>query len=153
MCIILRATLPIPEIDLVMQLTRHTDYALRLLIALATADSVRLSVAEVAEEQKISRTHLLKIANALAHAGFIKAVRGRGGGVQLARVASEINLGAVIQASEPECCMIDCTACKLIRSCSLPRVLDEAKAAFQSVLAKYSLADIVSKGLPQSQAN
>lgn len=137
-----------------MQLTRHTDYALRLLIALAITDKQRRSVAEVAEEQKISRTHLLKIANALAHAGFIMAVRGRGGGVQLARPADEINLGAVIQASEPQCSMIDCTACRLIRRCSLPGVLDEAKAAFQAVLAQHSLADIVRRGLyqPQPQA-
>ena len=133
-----------------MQLTRHTDYALRLLISLASSGDERVSIAEVAEEQDISRTHLMKIANALAHAGFIEAVRGRGGGVQLARDPKEINIGAVIQATEPRCRLVDCTGCRLIRRCGLPGVLDEAVVAFQTVLAKYTLEDIVrSPGTPQ----
>ena len=62
-----------------MQLTRHADYALRLLIFLAGVSDRRASIAEVAEEQAVSRTHLMKIANALAHAGFVEATRGRAG--------------------------------------------------------------------------
>ena len=67
-----------------MQLTRHTDYALRLLIFLAGIGDRRASIAEVAEAQAVSRTHLMKIANALVHAGFVEATRGRGGGIRLA---------------------------------------------------------------------
>jgi Rrf2 family nitric oxide-sensitive transcriptional repressor len=131
-----------------MQLTRHTDYALRLLISLASAGDERVSIARVAEQQNISRTHLMKIANALTHAGFIEAVRGRGGGVRLARDPGEINLGAVIETTEPRCSLVDCTGCRLIRRCSLPGALDEASSAFRAVLAKYTLADIVREGGP-----
>lgn len=126
-----------------MQLTRHTDYALRLLIYLAGIEDGRAQIAAVAEAQAVSRTHLMKIANELARAGFIDAARGRGGGIRLARRPDEINLAAVIQAMEPPCAMVDCTSCRLVRRCSLPRVLDKAASAFRAVLAQYSLADII----------
>ncbi len=126
-----------------MQLTRHTDYALRLLIYLAQIDDRRVQIAAVAESQAISRTHLMKIANELARAGFLDAARGRGGGIRLARHPAEINLGDVIRTMEPPCPMVDCTSCRLIRRCRLPGVLDQATSAFRAVLEKYSLADIV----------
>ena len=85
----------------------------------------------------------MKIANQLSHAGFIAAVRGRTGGIALARDAQAINLGAVIRAMEPRCSLIDCTGCKLVRRCTLPGILDEAKSAFQEVLDGYSLAELV----------
>jgi Rrf2 family nitric oxide-sensitive transcriptional repressor len=131
-----------------MQLTRHTDYALRLLIFLAGISDRRASIAEVAEAQAVSRTHLMKIANALVHAGFVEATRGRGGGIRLARDPQEINIGAVIRAMEPGCALVDCSGCRLIRRCGLPGMLDEATTAFHAVLAKYSLADVATKKSP-----
>lgn len=125
-----------------MQLTRHTDYALRLLIYLAGIGAEKSQIGAVAEAQAISRTHLMKIANELSRAGFIAAVRGRGGGIRLARPAADINLGAVVDAMEPRCPMVDCTSCQLVKRCSLPGVLNEADSAFRAVLARYSLADI-----------
>lgn len=127
-----------------MQLTRHTDYALRLLIYLASLDAdERVLIADVAEAQDISRTHLMKIANALAHAGFIATSRGRGGGIRLARSADSINLGEVVRATEPGTPLIDCSDCHLIRRCKLPGILGEACGAFHAVLNRYSLADLV----------
>lgn len=125
-----------------MQLTRHTDYALRLLIYLAGLGEERSQIAVVAEEQDISRTHLMKIANELSRAGFIAAARGRGGGIRLARPPAQINLGEVIEAMEPSCPLVDCGACRLVMRCSLPGVLDEAEQAFRDVLARYTLADV-----------
>lgn len=126
-----------------MRLTHHTDYALRLLIDLARQDGTRLSIAEVAEAQNISRTHLMKIANALAHAGFIKATRGRNGGIRLARDPAQINIGAVVAAMEPDCGLVSCEGCRLVGQCSLPGVLDEAMQALNATLARYSLADVI----------
>lgn len=126
-----------------MQLTRHTDYALRLLIHLGSMDEDRVAIASVAEEQGISATHLMKIANGLARAGFIQAVRGRGGGVRLARDPAEINLGAVLDVTEPDCSLVDCTGCRLRRGCSLPGVLAAARTAFMAVLRRYALADVL----------
>lgn len=126
-----------------MQLTRHTDYALRLLIYLAGMGDQRAQIAAVAQTQAISRTHLMKIANELARAGFIDATRGRGGGIKLARPATEINLGTVIRTMEPPCPMVDCGSCRLVRRCLLPGVLDQASSAFRAVLEKFTLADII----------
>jgi len=126
-----------------MHLTRHTDYALRMLIYLAQVDDRRASIAEVAENQQISRNHLMKIANELAQAGFLEATRGRGGGIALGKPASEISIAAVVRAMEPRCDLVDCTGCKLARRCSLPGMLSEAMAAFLDVLGGYTLADVV----------
>lgn len=126
-----------------MQLTRHTDYALRLLIYLTGVEGVRTSIAEVAEAQAISRTHLMKIANELARGGFIEAVRGRSGGICLGRSAQEINIGQVVRLTERGCGLVDCAGCRLVRRCGLPGVLNEAEQAFFAVLDRYTLADIV----------
>lgn len=126
-----------------MHLTRQTDYALRLLIYLTSIDRRRASIAEVAQAQDISRTHLMKIANLLSHHGFIDATRGRGGGIRLAREPERINLDDVIQATEPGCALVDCTDCRLTRRCRLPGIFDKAHSAFRNVLSEYSLADLV----------
>ena len=55
---------------------------------------------------------------------------------------------------EPGCTLVDCTACRLLRRCNLPGVLDQASSAFQAVLDRYSLADIVrdERSLPTAAA-
>ncbi len=128
-----------------MQLTRHTDYALRLLIHLAGSNGARLQIADVAEAQDISRTHLMKIANDLARYGFIEAMRGRGGGIWLARDPADIRLGDVVRAMEPRGPLVDCTSCRLLGGCGLPSVLNKASAAFHAVLDDFTLADILDK--------
>jgi Rrf2 family nitric oxide-sensitive transcriptional repressor len=85
----------------------------------------------------------MKIASELARAGFIETVRGRKGGIRLAREPQGINVASVIQALEPHCALIDCASCRLVRRCNLPGALDQAASAFTAVLAQYSLADIV----------
>lgn len=125
-----------------MQLTRHTDYALRLLIRLAEAGEGLSQIADIAEEQAISRSHLMKIANELARAGYIEAQRGRGGGIRLGREPSSINVADVVRDMERQCAMVDCGSCRLVRRCSLPGALDEAAGAFRAALSRYTLADI-----------
>jgi Rrf2 family transcriptional regulator, nitric oxide-sensitive transcriptional repressor len=134
------------------QLTKQTDYALRLLIYLAAVGR-RVSIAEVAEAQGISRTHLMKIANLLTVRGFIAAARGRGGGISLARTAETIKLKDVIRATEPSCPLVDCLGCRLIARCRLEPILDEAMAAFWSVLGDYSLADLVDRKVGRQPRN
>ncbi|GGZ03564.1 RrF2 family transcriptional regulator [Novosphingobium colocasiae] len=125
-----------------MQLTRHTDFALRLLIHLARLEGGRATIAAVAEEQDIPRTHLMKIAAALAHAGFVAATRGRGGGVVLARPAEDIRIGDVVAAMEPDRALVNCSGCRVARRCTLPRQLDKAMGAFLAVLNEKTLAEI-----------
>jgi len=130
-----------------MQFTRHTDYALRLLIHLAQAsEGQRVQVPEVAAAHDISKSHLLKVANHLAHEGFVETLRGRGGGLRLARPASEINLADVICATEPGTTLVQCGGCGLtIGGCRLPGIFNRALDAFLTVLREYSLADLMAR--------
>ena len=134
-----------------MQLTRHTDYALRLLIHLAHAETAngegaRVQVAEVADAHRISKAHLLKVANTLARLGFVETIRGRGGGLRLARPASAINLAEVVCGTEPGTTMVQCGSCGLIAGgCRLPGIFAESFEAFRAVLARHSLADLMAR--------
>lgn len=111
-----------------MHLTLHSDFSLRLLMLLAVEADRKHTVEEVASRYDISRNHLNKVVQTLVQANFIRSVRGRGGGVSLARPPEEINLGAVIRASEDNFNLVECfdkktNTCILAPVCGL-KVLD-----------------------------
>jgi Rrf2 family nitric oxide-sensitive transcriptional repressor len=124
-----------------MRLSRHTDYALRVLIHLAAQPDRLVSIAEIARAYAISENHLMKVVNMLGRAGFVRTVRGRGGGIALARPAEEIIIGAVVRHSEPDLNLAECGTCLIAPACGLIGVLGEALRAFLAVLDRYSLAD------------
>jgi len=67
-----------------MQLTKHTDYAFRILTFLAALDKEKLTtIQQLTEGFDISKSHTMKIVNKLVHQNWIKSVRGKNGGVQL----------------------------------------------------------------------
>ena len=76
-----------------MNITQHTDYALRVLMYLGAVPERRVTIKEVAERFDISRSHLMKIVTELVAKGFVDGARGKGGGLRLARAASEIGHG------------------------------------------------------------
>ena len=122
-----------------MQLTQHTDFGLRLLIALVRAEGA-VSLPAFAAAQRLSYNHVAKVAQALARGGFVVGRRGRGGGVALARPAEEITLGEVVRALEPGMRLVDCARCELRFDCATMGVLDQALNAFLAVLDRTSLA-------------
>ncbi|MBU6299461.1 MAG: Rrf2 family transcriptional regulator [Alphaproteobacteria bacterium] len=131
-----------------MRLTLHTDFALRLLMLLALEPDDLHTIAEVARRYRISRNHLVKVAQTLIQAGFVESVRGRKGGLKLAKQPSEINLGAVVRMTEDGFALVECfnrkrNACVVTSACGLRRPLEEALAAFLSTLERYTLADAV----------
>ena len=128
-----------------MRLTRYTDYAMRVLLHLAARDDGLSSIAEIARLYDISENHLMKVVRDLGRAGLLRTVRGRGGGIALARAPSDIGVGEVVRRTEEGFEMVDCTTCVIASACSLPRVLNEATAAFIGVLDKYSLADLLDR--------
>lgn len=129
-----------------MQLTKFSDYALRVLMFAHAAGDRRVTIEEIATGYRISRTHLMKVVNALTRAGFLTPVRGRSGGVRLAKPAQDIILGAVVRATEPDFALVECFStgnqCVITRCCRLPNVLDEALDAFLHVLDQHTLASI-----------
>ena len=126
-----------------MRLTRHTDYALRVLIHLAQHTGRLCSISEIAALHAISRNHLMKVVNQIVNAGFVDSVRGRGGGIRLARQPKDIVIGAVVRACEPSLDIVDCSDCALMPGCGLTPVLGQAMTAFLAVLDHKSLADIL----------
>lgn len=131
-----------------MRLTKHSDYALRVLVYVASAEGRQVSTEEVSEAFGISAHHLVKVVGKLGKAGFLTIKRGRAGGFQLAREAAEIRLGAVVEATEPDFAFVEClepgnTACVLTGACGLVRPLRAAQQAFLAALDQYSLADAV----------
>lgn len=130
-----------------MRLTLHTDYALRLLMALAAEPGRRHTIADIARRYRISRNHLTKVALTLVQAGFIASVRGRGGGLALARPPSDIALGAVVRATEDGFALVECfepgnNGCVIAAACGLRAPLREAVDAFLAVLDRHTLADL-----------
>ncbi|WP_322630233.1 RrF2 family transcriptional regulator, partial [Paracoccus rhizosphaerae] len=125
-----------------MKLTRYTDYALRALIYLAANDGGLASIRQIADAHGISQNHLMKIVQDLGSAGFVKTVRGRHGGLQLARPAAEITIGQVVRHTEDDGAMVDCSTCRIAEGCGLPTVFAEAREAFLTVLDRCRLSDV-----------
>ncbi len=113
-----------------MRLTTFSDYALRLLMYAAAAGERLITIEETSQVYKISRGHLMKIANTLTRAGYLQGVRGRSGGLTLAKKPEDIRLGDVVRISETDFDLVECfgtgNQCIITKRCRLPNVLNEA---------------------------
>ena len=132
-----------------MRLTLWTDYALRTLIHVGAKGESLSTIAEIAATFAVSKTHLMKIVNRLARQGYVETVRGKGGGMRLAREPRDICIGKVVRGTEGQDMPAECFApdgghCVITRCCGLKRALAQAMAAFYEVLDRYSLEDISS---------
>ncbi len=131
-----------------MRLTRQTNYAVRMLMYCA-ADSESLSrIPDIAKAYSVSELFLFKILQPLAKAGIMETVRGRNGGVRLARPANEITLLDVVKTTEDNFAMAECfendaSECPLVDSCGLNSALRRALNAFFEVLSEYTIDDLV----------
>lgn len=128
-----------------MQLTRHTDYALRVLMYLALEPERLATISNIANAYDISRNHLVKVVHELAGHGFVETFRGKGGGMQLARDADDIVIGEVVRRMEGNLEIVNCTApsCTILSGCLLQGVLYEARDAFLATLDGYTLEDLL----------
>ena len=132
-----------------MRLTTLTDFSLRMLIHLALKPAGRATIAEVAGAYGISENHLMKVAHQLGQAGYVTTLRGRGGGLQLARPAAEITAGAVVRSMEPDMDIVPCFAeagCAILPACRLKQVMHRARAAFLAVLDDTTIEDLAQPG-------
>src|SRR5262245_43396488 len=93
-----------------MRLTNFSDYALRVLMYAAAQGDRLITIEQTASIYGISRAHLMKVANQLTRAGYLKAVRGRTGGLALAKPPEDIRLGDVVRATEPDFALVECFA-------------------------------------------
>lgn len=130
-----------------MRLSLHSDYALRVLMALAATER-QMSVDEIAGQYGISRNHLAKVAQRLQALGYVSAQRGRGGGLTLARKPDEVVAGQVVREFENleglvECMSAATSTCPVRGGCGLQGALGGALGAFLTHLDGYTLADLL----------
>lgn len=129
-----------------MRLTKYSDFALRTLIYLASADR-RCTIDEIAQSYVIPKNHLVKVVNQLATLGFIQSTRGKGGGLELAYEPAAINLGEVVRATEQSFDLVECFSsenqCVLTPSCKLAAIFEQALDQFLAVIDDYTLEDLL----------
>lgn len=131
-----------------MRLTNFFDYSLRVLMyAAARGKGQLITIDETTKVYGISRGHLMKVVNQLTRTGYLKAVRGRAGGVILAKNPVRIRLGAVLRATEPDFLLVECfgagNECILTPRCRLRHILNDSLKAFIATLDQYTLADLL----------
>jgi len=131
-----------------MKLTFHADYAIRVLLYLRVAPERRGTVSKIAKAHNVSRHHLDKVVQRMVGAGFVRTVRGRGGGVRLERDPNSITVGAVIRAMEDDLAIVECLGharfCRVAGVCGGRNVFAEALDAYFAVLDRATLEDIAS---------
>ena len=139
-----------------MRLARMTDYAIRLLMYVAQHPDRLCTIAEVAAAYDISEAHLMKITHQLALDGWLETTRGKGGGMRLARPATEIRIGEVVRTMEPDFFIVECFAtghsCMLHGSCALTGAMDGALRSFMEYLDSYTLAEVLPKKVDPARA-
>jgi Rrf2 family nitric oxide-sensitive transcriptional repressor len=130
-----------------MQLRKFSDYSLRVLIFLARRKGAHTTIRDVARAYEISESHLKKVVQKLAKRGYITTLRGKGGGISLARSPEEISVGDIVRDVEPlipaECFVPGYKgSCKLYPNCRLRRALCSAQSSFLATLDDYTLNDV-----------
>ena len=135
-----------------MYLTQYTDYALRVLMYAAANDKELVNIGTIADAYGISKSHLMKVVTALVKGGFLLSVRGKGGGLRLARPAEEITIGEVVRCLEPHQ-LVECMGersqcnCLVLPHCRLAGVLSGAYRSFIQHLDGVTLAEIVNPAI------
>lgn len=136
-----------------MELSRFSDYSLRVLIYAAAREGEKVTLSELAQAYRISHHHLVKIVHYLGKLGFLSNRRGRSGGILLGKKASDIRVGDVIRKTESHFNLVECfdpttDTCRISPTCRLKGVLHEACQAFLDVLDHYTIEDLVQSRAP-----
>jgi Rrf2 family nitric oxide-sensitive transcriptional repressor len=107
----------------------------------------RSTIAAVAQFFRISEAHIAKVVNQLARLGFVRSVRGAGGGIELGRDAAQIRIGEIIAAFEGNMHLLECVGtedvCVIQDHCKLRTVLARAERVQWEYLNSVRLTDVV----------
>lgn len=129
-----------------MQITKFSDIALRAMMAVALDPDRLFSIRELSNRFRVSNNHMVKVVHSLVGSGYLRSVRGRNGGIKIARLPSDITLGEIVRSTETTTRIIDCKTadCPLFPECNLQGILNEANDAFYASLDQYFLSDVAS---------
>lgn len=131
-----------------LRITKHTDYALRVLIYLASHPEERVATHRIAESFSISENHLAKVARRLGELGYVVLKRGVGGGLDLARQPDQISVGQVMRELDRPTTLIECfdletDKCAISSACGLKGALGVAQEAFYASLDPVTIAQLI----------
>ncbi len=130
-----------------MRLTIYSDYTLRVLMYLALDPERLATIAEIADAYRISENHLTKVVHQLARAGLLVSVRGKNGGIRLAKPPESVRIGDVVRASEGDAPIVECLGpdgtCRIAPVCKLQGLLVDAFDALYDRLNEKTLADLM----------
>ena len=130
-----------------MRLTAYSDYALRVLIYLTIQDERLATIREISEQYSISKNHLMKLVHDLGKHGFVETVRGKNGGLRIARDPGKISVGEVVRVMEKDMSIVECFDpdnydCQISEACALKGIMRKATNSFLDVLDEYSVKDL-----------
>jgi Rrf2 family nitric oxide-sensitive transcriptional repressor len=129
-----------------MQLNKQTDYAIRVLIYLASAPRSKLcTVAQMASALNISPNNLAKIVNRFAVEGLITTVRGRNGGMTLNAETLNFRMGDLVAAFESDTELAHCEkpVCVLATQCRWREILAASLQHMLEHMNQYRLRDLL----------
>ncbi|MYL44385.1 Rrf2 family transcriptional regulator [Virgibacillus halodenitrificans] len=132
-----------------MNLKKYTDYGLRVLIFTGMKKEGELaSIKEISSVYNISTHHLGKIVHQLTKLELVESIRGRNGGIRLAKPADEMNVGRIVRMLESDFTILECfdketNHCVISPGCTLKHALNKALHAFLKVLDEYTIADLI----------
>lgn len=131
-----------------MRLTQFTDFSLRTLLFLSANRDRLVTIQDIADLHGISKNHLMKVVYQLGQTGLVETVRGRNGGLRLAKEPADINIGQLVRTTETDFFMAECfdradDTCPLTNDCKLKHTLNDATRAFLAVLDQQTLADML----------
>lgn len=122
------------------QIARHTDYAARIVLHLACLEEgSQASIAEIAQRRMLPAPFVRRLIGKLVQGGILATVRGSGGGLRLARPASEISLLDLVRVMEGPIalnhCVDDDHACPFTKQCPVQTAWTDATRVLEAQLA------------------
>lgn len=140
-----------------MQITRATDYAVRVMVHLASrpeGETVRLSA--LVKASKVPASFLSKVLQRLVSAGLVNSQRGTGGGFHLRVDPEKTTLLDVVEAMEGplqlNVCVGSGQGCSRKSWCAVHPYWQKAQAAVSKVLAGISIAELAQTSTSRNKA-
>lgn len=127
-----------------MRLTQQTKNAVSILVHLARTPGRSPTVPEIAQACGITENNTFKLVPVLVRAGFLNTIRGRNGGVILARPADEIPVGEVVRATEGSLQSAGEQAAS--DTMTFEAMVDDAFLAFVEILDRSTIAELAGAG-------
>lgn len=132
-----------------MMISTKGRYALRVMIDLAEQNSGEyIPLTDIAARQEISEKYLESIIAILSKNGYLKALRGKGGGYKLARAPEDYTVGSILKLTEGSLAPVSClenspNTCQRAGDCKTLRMWTKLNNLIDSFLEGITIADLL----------